>query len=358
MEEALKLDAKNGNDLWRKGIEKEMTKMNKKATFEKYEKATADELRSGKKKIPGGYNEMTCHMVFDIKMDGLFTRKARYVADGHTSGYVPGYLTYSSVVTRESVRIAFLYAALNELDILSCDVTNAYLNAPCKEKLWVQGGKEFGGEAGEVFIIRKAIYGLKSSGFSWRQMLSQSLMDLKFECTIADADVYRRRAAKRDGTLYYELLMTYVDDIIIVSANPKEPMDKLNEIYEFGEEAKPPERYLGANITQWQLPDGKMCWAMSGKDYVKNAVNIVKDLLAKDGRTLRTGKSAMRPTIQSYRPELDISAVLGADMSSRFQQLIGILRWAVELGRVDILTEVSLLSQYLCQPREGHLEGV
>ena len=40
-----------------------------------------------------------------------------------------------------------------------------------------------------------------------------------------------------------------------------------------------------------------------------------------------------------------------------FQELIGILRWAIELGRLDILYEVSILSQYLACPREGHLEA-
>jgi hypothetical protein len=44
--------------------------------------------------------------------------------------------------------------------------------------------------------------------------------------------------------------------------------------------------------------------------------------------------------------------------SPRFRQIIGILRWATELGRIDILTEVSMLSQYQASPREGHLEAL
>ena len=41
-----------------------------------------------------------------------------------------------------------------------------------------------------------------------------------------------------------------------------------------------------------------------------------------------------------------------------FQQLIGVLRWSIELGRIDIMTEVSCLSQHLFSPREGHLNFV
>ena len=41
-----------------------------------------------------------------------------------------------------------------------------------------------------------------------------------------------------------------------------------------------------------------------------------------------------------------------------FQELIGIIHWAVEIGRVDILTELSMLSTYQASPREGHLEQI
>jgi hypothetical protein len=41
-----------------------------------------------------------------------------------------------------------------------------------------------------------------------------------------------------------------------------------------------------------------------------------------------------------------------------YQSQIGVLRWCAELGRIDIITEVSMLSTYLCLPREGHLGAV
>ena len=46
------------------------------------------------------------------------------------------------------------------------------------------------------------------------------------------------------------------------------------------------------------------------------------------------------------------------EMATRYMQLIGVLRWAVELGRLDIYTKVALLSQQLALPRVGHLEVV
>ena len=108
-------------------------------------KLTPTEVREGKADDLIGYQEIGCHMIFDVKMSDL-SRKARFVAGGHTTE-APASITYSSVVSRDSVRIAFLIAALNDLDIQACDVSNAYLNAPCRERIWLKGGAKCGGDS-------------------------------------------------------------------------------------------------------------------------------------------------------------------------------------------------------------------
>jgi shikimate kinase len=112
-------------------------------------------------------------MVFDVKMDNL-ARKAHFVAGGHTTK-TPASITYSSVVSRDSVGIAFLLAALNCLDVCVADVGNAYLKADCCEKIWTVAGPEFGSDAGAVMIVKKALYGLKSSGAAWRALFASTL---------------------------------------------------------------------------------------------------------------------------------------------------------------------------------------
>jgi hypothetical protein len=83
--------------------------------------------------LPVGYQKIKCHFVFDIdiKMGKNFRQKARLVAKGNETE-APPTLTYSSV-SRDSVRVALLVAALNDLNILSCDIQNAYLTANCRE---------------------------------------------------------------------------------------------------------------------------------------------------------------------------------------------------------------------------------
>jgi hypothetical protein len=60
---------------------------------------TPEQARTGKEPSLNGFQEIRCHVIFDVKMD--FTRKARFVAGGHTTN-TPGSITSSSVVSRDS----------------------------------------------------------------------------------------------------------------------------------------------------------------------------------------------------------------------------------------------------------------
>ena len=129
-------------------------------------------------------------MVFDIKL-GSLERKARLVADGHKQEATSD-TTYSSVVSRDSVRIFFLLAALNDVKVLTCDIENAYLTAPInpKTKLYIIAGSEFGEDyKGRPAAVVKALYGLKNSGADFRKHLAKTLRALGFEGCKADPDV-------------------------------------------------------------------------------------------------------------------------------------------------------------------------
>ena len=123
VKEAYETDRQSGTDFWTKAIAKDMT--NVRIEFDNIDGVTPDEMRKGD--IQPGYEHINAHMIFDINMGGKFTRKEILVADGHTTAPPPS-ITYSSVVSRESVRIAFLLASLNGLYIFACDIGNPYLN--------------------------------------------------------------------------------------------------------------------------------------------------------------------------------------------------------------------------------------
>ena len=124
--------------------------------------------------LPPGYQNITCHIIFDVNMGKNFRRKARFVADGHKTN-TPATMTYSSVVSRGSVRIALTISPLNDLNLLACDIQNAYITADCREWVWVVAGPKFGSEAGKNMITRKALYVLNISGVAFTAFLADTL---------------------------------------------------------------------------------------------------------------------------------------------------------------------------------------
>ena len=74
---------------------------------------------------------------------------------------------------------------------------------------------------------------------------------------------------------------------------------------------------------------------------------MIKYLLSEDNRELNINNQPHKgPLAYGYKPKLDVMDECGSEHLSWFHKLIGILRWAVDLGRVDIQIEVALLSQY------------
>ncbi|KAL7555128.1 hypothetical protein ACHAWF_018763 [Thalassiosira exigua] len=133
-----------------------------------------------------------------------------------------------------------------------------------------------------------------------------------------DRDTYYRINSKLGGTHYYELLLVYLDDVLVA-------------------------------------------WSLLSTKYAQAAVENLDNVLREEGREFKTGGNKVKtrnPIPSGYKSELDTTEECDVEHDGRFQQLIGILRWAVELGRVDIHIEVALMSQYSANPRVGHLEAV
>ena len=352
VEEAYALDKENGNTFWTDAINKEL-----KNVIVAFKLTDSDVAPVGSKEIP-------YHIIFDVKFD--LTRKARCVAGGHRHKEVPSYATYSSVVSRDSVRIVFTLAALNDLKVKMADIGNAYLNAPNKERVHVKCGPElFGPESkGKIAIVVRALYGLKSAGNSWRHFFSNYITsELGFQSTVADPDVYRKPMCKADGTTYYAYIVVYVDDLLVCSEDPAPIMEQIRSQFRLKDGYYDPKLYLGTDVRPWTNynEDGNQrdCWALGSESYIKEAIRTCEHLMKTHdlsySSTRRHGRKTPFST-HEYRPELDTSNYCNYDLTTIFQNVIGILRWICELGRIDILFETSILSQYLAQPRVGHLQ--
>ena len=82
----------------------------------------------------------------------------------------------------------------------------------------------------------------------------------------------------------------------------------------------------------------------------------VKEYLSNKGKKLAV--KALTPLTSNYQPGIDNTEKLGEYKASYYQSLIGVLRWIVELGQVDISCEVSMMSLHLALPRCGHLAQI
>ena len=337
VKEALELDKLTKTDHWEKAIQKELE--NCKVAFEF--------LPESKRPNPG-YKHIRCHLIFDVKAD--LTRKARFVAGGHLTD-PPVEITYSTVASRDSIRIILLLASLNELEVMCADLQNAYLNALPREKVYFTAGPEFGKKQGLHVIIVRALYGLKSSGAAFRSKLAEDLREMGYVPSSADNDVYMKKCTKADGFTYYEYIIVYVDDIICVAENASIFMKKLEKIYKLKNGYHKPETYLGMQLKQSE----KGSWLLSSTAYLTNVIRELKERLQSVNMKLPT--RCPTPLPSNYRAEMDDSKLLDPEWTNWYQGLIGILRWLTEIGRVDISYAVSTSSSYLVQPRKGHFKA-
>ena len=179
--------------------------------------------------------------------------------------------------------------------------------------------------------------------------MAATLRDAKFKSCPANPDVWMRPNVKPDGSHYWEYVLVYVDDALAISHDPKSIMDYLSSRYTLKKgSVKEPTEYLGAEIRKHYLvnPDGsqstKPRWAMSSGLYVKCAPADVEGELAEIGQTLKSKVSM--PLSADYHPELDMAPELDPRRANYYQGLIGVLRWIVELGRIDIIVPIALLS--------------
>ena len=93
---------------------------------------------------------------------------------------------YYGVVSLRNLRLVIFLGKLNNLDIWGADIGNAYLEAFTDEKLYIVAGPEFEELEGYILIFLKALYGLKSSGKRWAEVIHSILQDMKLTPSKAD----------------------------------------------------------------------------------------------------------------------------------------------------------------------------
>jgi hypothetical protein len=107
--------------------------------------------------------------------------------------------------------------ALNGLGVLTADIQNGYLNAPCEKKIWTTCGPDFGeSKRGLCDIIVRALYGLKSAGASFQNLFADCLGHLGYVSYKADPTMWLRETTRPDVFECYEYLLIDTDGIMAI----------------------------------------------------------------------------------------------------------------------------------------------
>jgi hypothetical protein len=160
---------------------KEMTAINRLDIFEY-------KIPSYTCSISDGWQYAPMHMIFDTKQQDL-QHKARLVCGGHVIDEL-GHVTYSLTIKDILVRLLMIIATQNNLDMMVGDVGNAFPTAPCAEKIWTKAGPEFGNRAGLTIILKRALYGLKTTSRSFHEFFGDCLKSIGFQPSRADQDLW------------------------------------------------------------------------------------------------------------------------------------------------------------------------
>ena len=132
----------------------------------------------------------------------------------------PATIMYASIVLRETVRIALMIAALNDLEGKLGNILNAYVQAPDTEKVWTTLGTEFSKDAGKTAVIVGALHGLKSAGVAFRSHFVRCMESMGYQSCKADPDLWLKPETRpEDGVKYYSYILCYVDDILCIHHN-------------------------------------------------------------------------------------------------------------------------------------------
>ncbi|MGH2412903.1 MAG: reverse transcriptase domain-containing protein, partial [Microcystaceae cyanobacterium] len=282
-------------------------------------------------------------MIFTIKPD--LRHKARLVVGGHVTD-ASAYDTYASTLSTVNIRLLMHLAVKNKLNIISGDIGNAYLNASTKEKVYSTAGMEFGDLCGKKVIIRKALYGLKSSANAWYHELSKAMREMGFNKSSLDGSLWYKMREDQTG---YDYIGHHVDDFIVAA---KQPMIYL---YQLGKKftltgGTPPETYLGQTLEMLEDQSG---WKISTAEYLKKCLPIVTKISKRE----HLG-TASTPTKTDWHPEMYTSPLLNDTKRREYQQLLGIGIWLVTIGRIDITFAITSLSRYTHIAREEHFDDL
>jgi transposase InsO family protein len=314
---------------WRKAMEEEMHALELNHTWDLIPK-------------PAGTSIVGCRWVFTVKQnpDGTVDRlKARLVAKGFTQTYGLDYTeTFSPVAKLNSIRIIISLATNLDWPLHQLDVKNAFLHGDLTETVYMTQPPGFESKGECVCHLKKSIYGLKQSPRAWFDKFSKAVVSHGMTRSQADHSVFFKKT--RTGIV---ILVVYVDDIVITGSDKEGIQILINHLSSsFLTKNLGKLRYfLGIEVAR-----SKAGISLSQRKYT---LDILQD----------TGYLGSKPVATPIEPNLKLMPDEGdfVDDPDTYRRLVGKLIY-LTITRPDISYAVSIVSQFMTNPRVPHMNAV
>jgi hypothetical protein len=327
MDEALQSDEA---DMWQQAMNEEMASLLKNNTW------TLEYP-------PPGITPIPVKWVFKIKRDGVGNMerfKARLVAKGFRQREGIDYdEVFAPVSKYTTLRALLALAAVEDLEIHQLDIKTAFLNGELEEDVWIQQPPGYETRDGTACHLHKSLYGLKQAPRAWHTKLKETLETLSFYPVAADPALFTNTIGDR---VY---LLTYVDDILIVTSNNAALDDTKQKI-----------------LTAFDARDMGEATCFLGMDIRRNRNartitltqhRLITDLLNKHG--LKESKPLLTPLSPATKLSRD-----GEELDTNvhgYSQLIGSMMYISVCTRPDIAQAVGALARYMATPTVPHWQA-
>jgi hypothetical protein len=158
---------------------------------------------------------------------------------------------------------------------------------------------------------------------------------------------------------FYEYRLVYTDNLLAIAMNPQAIPGDVDLYFNFKLESVlgHPNIHLGSKVSKARMANGVEWWCNSSHQNVKEAIKNTEAYIRKHPGKILWHKT-LSPMETNYRPQLDVLPALGPVEANYYQSQIGPLRWAVELGHMDITMEVLMVASHNALPRQGHLHVI
>ena len=168
---------------------------------------------------------------------------------------------------------------------------------------------------------------------------------------------YKPMTRPDDNIPYYAYVLLYVDDCMAISHKATATLQEIDKFFQMKlGSIGDLDVYLGGKLQKIRLPNRVFAWVNSSSKYVQEIVANIEKHIGQNLGGQKLSKQAKVLWLSNYTAEDDITPKLDTEWANYYQHHIGILHWMLKLGRVDIITEVSILASQMVAPHMGHLD--